>query len=680
MALSIMPSNKELAELVTEVIKDINLSLKQTGSIPETLSSGPWTINYLNQLRLLAYSPHVQRVTLKPKDGEKFKHFEHHDLSTAIVQVVNHATKAFHVADSNMNLVQMQAKALFGKTGLAQDILMNLQTPDGGQIAMCALGGLKDGMSRCSSFMDKVCTAFGEVIETGEELELALTNEASDSQKMKDRLELDQCEREAEKAIETSLLQQQKEQLEKGEESLKKAQKKLKDLGIKTLSDVQGIFSGTLGAAINIIKETPNIALTGLKSVGNLGNILSRGDRDFDPKSSNPDEKPLTSIADPALQSASEIESQLSRLQIISEENLLEVLQSGEIGELQDCVAQMRAMNASLGDGPYSQIAMGILKKGITFGEVVLALQPKASSIDPEGQEWKERVRKWQMLFENVQAALLQLRSAAVSQTAMRNAEGNVRRITLQNTKTQTRIIQLAHQMKQLDHSKVKLEDTKKVLLEAIQVLYEIKKGFNIIKRKFDFLAGYVEIRINDGVAKRLTYAMEAAKGRVSDGDMLCYQIQARTIVDMVLQTRGHFLFINDMAKLYSQISKDYILPCIKQMGSLKVGKTATSNEQEAEKACIDKFTTDCSQAIIKIAEAEMEKFQEEMTARCMEIREDARLQGLDKKVSQAHRAAVEVAMSQASDRILKQETSRIEVLEKKIEKSSATIIDDELF
>lgn len=42
---------------------------------------------------------------------------------------------------------------------------------------------------------------------------------------MKDRLELDQCEREAEKAIETSLLQQQKEQLEKGEESLKKAQK-----------------------------------------------------------------------------------------------------------------------------------------------------------------------------------------------------------------------------------------------------------------------------------------------------------------------------------------------------------------------------------------------------------------------------------------------------------------------
>ncbi|KAH9237492.1 hypothetical protein K456DRAFT_1350195 [Colletotrichum gloeosporioides 23] len=47
MAVSIMPSNDELKNLVTEITRDINMSLKQTGSIPEILSSGPWTINYL---------------------------------------------------------------------------------------------------------------------------------------------------------------------------------------------------------------------------------------------------------------------------------------------------------------------------------------------------------------------------------------------------------------------------------------------------------------------------------------------------------------------------------------------------------------------------------------------------------------------------------------------------------
>lgn len=43
---------------------------------------------------------------------------------------------------------------------------------------MYALGGLKDGMTRCSTYMDKICTAFVEVIETAQELELALTKEA----------------------------------------------------------------------------------------------------------------------------------------------------------------------------------------------------------------------------------------------------------------------------------------------------------------------------------------------------------------------------------------------------------------------------------------------------------------------------------------------------------------------
>lgn len=490
----------------------------------------------------------------------------------------------------------------------------------------------------------------------------------------------------------------------------------LKVLGVKTLSDVQGFFSGTLGAAVNIVKETPNIALTGLKAVGNFGNILSGGDRDFDCGNSTETANPVAATVDPALQSASEIESQLSRLQNIFEEDLLKMLQGGKTDDLRDCVSQMRAMSGSLGDGPYSQMAAGILKKGITFGEIALGLQPNASSIDPESKEWNDKLRKWQVLFENIQGTLLQLQSAAASQagqgfgnntsscpsdlngvnlqslmalrqnkllmmeTAMKNAEDNVRRITRQNQATQTKMIQLAHQMKQLDHSKAKLEDTKKVLVEAMEVLYEIRNGFNKIKKTFDLLAGYIDIQINDQTLVRLTHAMESATGRMSTEDMLCYQIKARTIVDLVLQMRGQFMFIYEMAKLYSRISQDYIVPCIEHMGSLKVSKLATSDEQAAEKAYIDDFTTKCSQAIIKIAQADMEKFQKDMKARCMEIREESRLQGLDRLVSQAHRAAIEDAMSQASDRIIEQETSRIEVLEKKIEKSSETIINDTCF
>lgn len=55
---------------------------------------------------------------------------------------------------------------------------MSLQDPDGGQSVDFALRGLRTGMKRCSDYMDEVCVVFGEVIETAQELELALTKEA----------------------------------------------------------------------------------------------------------------------------------------------------------------------------------------------------------------------------------------------------------------------------------------------------------------------------------------------------------------------------------------------------------------------------------------------------------------------------------------------------------------------
>lgn len=76
MALNIMPTADELLVISKNVTKDINLSLKQCGSIPAILSSSPWTINYLSQLRLLAFSEAAQRVVLRHPDNKKFQFLE----------------------------------------------------------------------------------------------------------------------------------------------------------------------------------------------------------------------------------------------------------------------------------------------------------------------------------------------------------------------------------------------------------------------------------------------------------------------------------------------------------------------------------------------------------------------------------------------------------------------------
>lgn len=96
----------------------------------------------------------------------------------------------------------------------------------------------------------------------------------------------------------------------------------LKALGTKALYDVQGLSSGLIGSTINIVKETPNMVMTGLKAVGNLGNILSGGDRSFsgeqDPDSDTKalPKKQLATFADLGLLLANEIDSQISNCEV----------------------------------------------------------------------------------------------------------------------------------------------------------------------------------------------------------------------------------------------------------------------------------------------------------------------------------------------------------------------------
>lgn len=75
-ALELMPTANELSVLTKHVTTDINLSLKQAGSIPALLASSPWTVNYLGQLRLLAYSESALRVVLKQPNDQPFQYIQ----------------------------------------------------------------------------------------------------------------------------------------------------------------------------------------------------------------------------------------------------------------------------------------------------------------------------------------------------------------------------------------------------------------------------------------------------------------------------------------------------------------------------------------------------------------------------------------------------------------------------
>ena len=72
MATAVQPFSKTaLAEESTadRIQQELRLSLKQSQSLPNLLTSAPFAINFLGQLRLHAFSEHALRITLESPEG-----------------------------------------------------------------------------------------------------------------------------------------------------------------------------------------------------------------------------------------------------------------------------------------------------------------------------------------------------------------------------------------------------------------------------------------------------------------------------------------------------------------------------------------------------------------------------------------------------------------------------------
>lgn len=352
---------------------------------------------------------------------------------------------------------------------------------------------------------------------------------------------------------------------------------------------------------------------------------------------------------------------------------------------------------------PYAQVGFSILNDGIKYGQKILSIQDEASKLDPDGQDWNKCLEDWSNGCDRLHEAILTLRTAAVTQTgqgfdnttsssmsdlngvrlasilnekqakvfmmetAMHNAEGNVRRLNQRNQATQAKMINLAHRMKELDHSRATLDDTKKVLAEAINIVSDLQHGFGQLKRVFDIISGHLEIRISNSLTgRRLERSMQN-------------QIRARIIIDTMFQVRGHFFFIYDMSKMYSKISREYLMPCLGHVNDLRIG-AVTPADQETAKNHLEEFTNDCSKGISLLTTEELTKFQSELQQRCEEVREEF-LQikcPPAAQISAPERAVIQSAGHKASFQVVAQEEAEIEKFEQKIEYQA--VIADECF
>ncbi|KAF6814661.1 hypothetical protein CSOJ01_03884 [Colletotrichum sojae] len=147
----------------------------------------------------------------------------------------------------------------------------------------------------------------------------------------------------------------------------------------------------------------------------------------------------------------------------------------------------------------------------------------------------------------------------------------------------QTKMTKISCRLEQLDHDHAAADDTSKALNDAIDLLSQVESGFCRIKSTYDAFAGYIDKGIARGSAKRLASALEDTSEHATNGQSHGSQAQARTMIDTVLEMRGQFMVVQDMAKMSLDIFHEHVVPCIQKTGCLELWNTILKTMDDSE-------------------------------------------------------------------------------------------------
>ncbi|KAF6809945.1 hypothetical protein CPLU01_15410 [Colletotrichum plurivorum] len=138
----------------------------------------------------------------------------------------------------------------------------------------------------------------------------------------------------------------------------------------------------------------------------------------------------------------------------------------------------------------------------------------------------------------------------------------------------QTKMNEISCRLKELNHDQAAAGETSKALKDGVDFLSQIESGFCRIKNTFDAFAGYIDKGIVRGSGKRLASALEDTSEHALKGQSHCSQAQARSMIDIVLEMRGQFMVVHDMAKVCLDMFHEHGMPCIQKTCWLELWDT----------------------------------------------------------------------------------------------------------
>ncbi|KAL8689044.1 MAG: hypothetical protein Q9218_005193 [Villophora microphyllina] len=389
----------------------LRLSMKSENNLREMLMAARFAINFLGQLRLLAFSDDALKISLgKPEKGFDY-------LKSSYPQELLECLK-------NLDLAERRLRPL----------MENLQS----------------GMSRCAKKANNIQMEFEILVAITDELNVAMGHQMSESDKRK--ADTDYRRAEINDRIQQDLRASLKLEYERFDRDAAEASTRFyktakgnewKALGFKTVSDAEAGVAGLISGAVGIVKEVPKLATQVVNAAGALGGAATRfmsmgslavpspgqSEDAFGsssqqqgpnrPSRAGPTEAPESRV-DPALISINRMESSINQIYEIVHQDLLPIiLEDGQNQELLQCSEQLKAHKEELGDyrSQYVVKAKAMLDQGIRTADEILTSDQLAGSVrDSNDVRWQMKVQVWRREMRTAHSSAIYMKAVARTQ------------------------------------------------------------------------------------------------------------------------------------------------------------------------------------------------------------------------------------------------------------------------
>ncbi|KAL0261469.1 hypothetical protein SLS55_002899 [Diplodia seriata] len=637
--------NREATRTAAQFSQEISDSLIRNHHWGTLLSAAPLALSFVGACQVVASSPAASGLKLrKPHNG--FTHLQYESLQANLVYLVDIGRKTFLETETRMDKLVMHSRYLFSETGTVNRIIDALNDEQGAQKTLPAcMVTLKSTVGECEGHLQAIEARFETWLDVAQELSqvateserrpkhLSVSNTADflddtidKRHENRDQVHSQKIHREfAEKEMKRKddAVNEAQRRMLLAEDAFKQASKNIPsgwDVVGMSVVDVlsQSVFS-IGGALVTALTPHKYVAL-GHSVFDTLKSTLMKEHHDDHdhPEAAEPG---VGRHDDPACMHLDNLLTYLSLLSSVVNNELPSTPQKdanspGTIRTFLEIMDYDLPDNAA--PGSYSYDAKYIVHEALeiiydTQAAAKLQREISSSSVPIPREAWQKKVADLQARATSLKARKDNLDGMAAGAAPPRLKTKSKKRYEASQSIASLEVQREAYDasVTRLNQNLERISDIQLAIGKLKAENITLEEIVRILRASISALSGLKE-QITD-----LLETLETGIDRDETGAIagITYRdFQKQVLLNTTLMIRGYFSVVFEVSRLYSQISREYIIPGINLIDSLGLSQNRDITNQRNKE--LEHYKKSAVQAIRELAEKKQQALLSRMDQR----------------------------------------------------------------